>query len=98
MENAIAVNKKCHDCGKGIDIEGKEIKNGLRLNYKEGEETIEVFKCKDCFESNPSLNNFRKCEVYSRIVGYIRPIRQWHVGKKQEFKEREEFKVPAKVV
>jgi hypothetical protein len=27
-------------------------------------------------------------EVYSRVVGYYRPIGQWNDGKKQEFKER----------
>lgn len=28
------------------------------------------------------------CEVYSRIVGYIRPIDQWNEGKQQEFADR----------
>jgi len=41
------------------------------------------------------LTNFRECEVYSRIVGYLRPVKQWNPGKEQEFKERKEFK-PAK--
>jgi len=27
-------------------------------------------------------------EVYSRIVGYLRPVRTWNDGKQQEFKER----------
>ena len=30
-------------------------------------------------------------EVYSRIVGYMRPMQQWHKGKAQEFKERKTF-------
>jgi anaerobic ribonucleoside-triphosphate reductase len=34
------------------------------------------------------------CEVYSRIVGYLRPIQNWHEGKQQEFKERKTFQVP----
>jgi ribonucleoside-triphosphate reductase len=33
-----------------------------------------------------------KCEVYSRIVGYIRPVNQWNEGKQEEFKDRELFK------
>ncbi len=33
------------------------------------------------------------CEVYSRIVGYLRPVAQWHHGKKAEFKIRKMFKV-----
>jgi len=31
------------------------------------------------------------CEVYSRIVGYLRPVSQWNAGKQQEFKERKTF-------
>jgi ribonucleoside-triphosphate reductase len=33
------------------------------------------------------------CEVYSRIVGYLRPIQNWNKGKQQEFKERKMFRV-----
>lgn len=44
----------------------------------------EHFKCPSCTMS---------CEVYSRIVGYIRPVRQWHVGKKSEFDVRKTFQV-----
>ena len=33
------------------------------------------------------------CEVYSRSVGYLRPVSQWNKGKKAEFKERKTFKV-----
>ncbi|RUM88225.1 MAG: hypothetical protein DSZ24_04295 [Thermodesulfatator sp.] len=29
-----------------------------------------------------------ECEVYSRVVGYFRPVAQWNDGKRQEFKER----------
>jgi anaerobic ribonucleoside-triphosphate reductase len=28
------------------------------------------------------------CEVYSRVVGYLRPVKQWNMGKKEEFKLR----------
>jgi len=30
-------------------------------------------------------------EVYSRVVGYYRPVQQWNKGKKQEFDERVHF-------
>ncbi len=82
----------CHDCQKEIIVKDKEIKNGLLLAYKDSEEKLKVFKCNDCFQKNPGLTNFRKCEVYSRVVGYLRPVQQWNVGKQQEFKERKEFK------
>jgi ribonucleoside-triphosphate reductase len=29
--------------------------------------------------------------VYSRIVGYLRPVAQWNVGKKAEFKDRKTY-------
>ena len=32
-----------------------------------------------------------KCEIYSRIVGYLRPVQQWNEGKQQEFKDRKMF-------
>ncbi|MCD6233157.1 ribonucleoside triphosphate reductase [bacterium] len=33
------------------------------------------------------------CEVYSRVVGYLRPVKQWNEGKQEEFKQRKEFKL-----
>ena len=30
-------------------------------------------------------------EVYSRVVGYFRPVNQWNKGKQEEFSERNEF-------
>ncbi|MFH1849464.1 MAG: ribonucleoside triphosphate reductase [archaeon] len=39
-------------------------------------------KCPDCGHET---------EVYSRIVGYFRPVRNWNKGKKEEFRDRVEF-------
>jgi len=50
--------------------------------YLEGEH----FFCPKCTIKQP-------CEVYSRIVGYYRPITQWNEGKQEEFKDRKEFKI-----
>ncbi len=33
------------------------------------------------------------CEVYSRVVGYLRPVSQWNAGKQAEFTRRKVFKV-----
>ncbi|MCU4140595.1 MAG: Anaerobic ribonucleoside-triphosphate reductase [Methanophagales archaeon] len=35
----------------------------------------------------------RDCEVYSRVVGYLRPVSQWNAGKQEEFKMRKTFKI-----
>jgi len=47
----------------------------------------EHFECPKCTIKQP-------CEVYSRVVGYLRPVQQWNEGKKEEFKQRKEYKVP----
>lgn len=36
------------------------------------------------------------CEVYSRIVGYLRPVQNWNKGKKQEFADRRPYTVHPK--
>ncbi|PIR89769.1 hypothetical protein COU04_01690, partial [bacterium (Candidatus Gribaldobacteria) CG10_big_fil_rev_8_21_14_0_10_33_41] len=46
----------------------------------------EHFFCPKCTIKQP-------CEVYSRVVGYIRLVSQWNIGKVQEFHERKEFKI-----
>lgn len=42
----------------------------------------EQFSCPTCQDA---------CEVYSRIVGYLRPVSQWNEGKKAEYHEREMY-------
>lgn len=96
MEDSI-----CKDCGKKLEtkenLETKEheIVGGKLLKYKISEDEFAwCYKCDECFAKDTSLKNFRKCEVYSRVVGYIRPVQQWHRGKQQEFSERKDFTLP----
>jgi len=44
----------------------------------------EHFKCPKCGED---------AEVYSRVVGYYRPIANWHVGKQEEYRQRKMYDV-----
>jgi anaerobic ribonucleoside-triphosphate reductase len=32
-------------------------------------------------------------EVYSRVVGYFRPINQWNKGKQEEFRDRKVYRL-----
>ncbi len=48
--------------------------------------TGEHFECPKCTIKQP-------CEVYSRVVGYLRPVKQWNKGKQEEFNQRREFKI-----
>lgn len=29
-----------------------------------------------------------KCQIYSRVVGFITPTENWNAGKREEFKDR----------
>ncbi|MEQ8253645.1 MAG: ribonucleoside triphosphate reductase [Smithellaceae bacterium] len=40
-------------------------------------------------EKCPTCDDY--CEVYSRVVGYLRPVKQWNKGKQEEFGLRQEF-------
>lgn len=46
----------------------------------------EVEKCPTCSTT---------CEVWSRVMGYFRPVDQWNKGKQSEYAERSEYVVPA---
>ncbi|MFW5883153.1 MAG: ribonucleoside triphosphate reductase [Verrucomicrobiota bacterium] len=35
----------------------------------------------------------KPCEVYSRVVGYLRPVQQWNDGKQAEYKNRKVYRV-----
>jgi len=48
--------------------------------YLEGEQP----RCSRCSEST---------EVYSRVVGYLRPVKQWNSGKQAEFGDRKNIRV-----
>jgi hypothetical protein len=37
------------------------------------------------------------CEVYSRVVGYLRPVANWNIGKKQEYEDRVAYRVSEEV-
>lgn len=42
----------------------------------------EQFKCPQCG---------KQCEVYSRVVGYYRPVQSWNDGKREEFRQRKKY-------
>jgi hypothetical protein len=34
-----------------------------------------------------------KCEVYSRVVGFLRPVENWNAGKKAEWQDRKTYRI-----
>lgn len=47
----------------------------------------EHFQCPKCLENSIE----QECTVFSRIVGYLRPVNQWNNGKQEEYKSRTLF-------
>jgi len=45
------------------------------------------YVCMDC-----GFMSSNKCEVYSRVVGYLRPVDSYNIGKQEEFRTRKTFK------
>ena len=55
---------------------------------------IEIDNESGQFVHCPECNiKWPRCEVYSRVVGYLRPVQQWNKGKQEEYKERKEYEI-----
>jgi len=86
----------CHDCKASVEIavdiqkDGKVVSTGP-FWWIEGVGGFS--KCPICFDHEPRLANYQPCEVYSRVCGYLRPVKQYNPGKQAEFKERTPFKL-----
>ncbi len=84
----------CHDCGKELSVvveltpEGFAVSGGALYEPERGRFRQ---KCEACFKEKPELTDYRRCEVYSRVVGYLRPVAQWNEGKQAEFRERRAY-------
>ena len=89
---------KCHDCGKSVKvcihrddtraivIEGGAVYNPLS--------NAQIFlKCDNCFRKDRVLLNWQKCEVYTRVVGYLRPVQEFNLGKQEEYKMRKNYAI-----
>ena len=58
--------------------------------YLSGEHRL----CPTCQQNKKTT----ECEIYSRVVGYLRPINQWNKGKRQEFFDRKTFDMKQKIL
>ncbi|MHC1627572.1 MAG: anaerobic ribonucleoside-triphosphate reductase [Candidatus Nezhaarchaeales archaeon] len=70
------------------EIEGHD---GHHLDIHTSKTTgIDHIVCHTCKES---LVKLQPCEVYSRCVGYLRPISGWNEGKRAEFRKRKTYQI-----
>jgi hypothetical protein len=93
-KNAIGFEGKCHDCGCDVTVDVSLRQEGFLIQggavYEPKPEQY-FTKCDACFQKNRQLTDFQQCEVYSRVVGYLRPVSQWNEGKQAEFSKRKVF-------
>lgn len=103
--NHIAFEGYCHSCKElttvTVDLEkdGKLIIEGGAIYFPEFDENEQddfYIKCNLCYKEDPTLRNFRKIEVFSRVVGFLTPTNRYNPGKIQEFKMRRNYKLPEK--
>lgn len=90
----IYLGENISDCSavKGLI---KKIVNGFRLPYLTLSPTFSVCQSHGYLigeQERCSICN-KETEVYSRVVGYLRPVKQWNNGKQAEFSMRKTFKV-----
>ena len=67
------------------------IRRGWVYYWANEEKTLKVM------DIHPDQVRFGKrvpVECYSRIVGYMRPIKSWNPAKQEEFKDRQVYDVP----
>ena len=91
----------CHDCGAPVEILCNINENGeivisggavydLVIN---GNKQL-FLKCDNCYHKDSVLRSWRECSVYSRVVGYLRPVSDWNKGKQEEWKTRKNYAMP----
>jgi hypothetical protein len=84
----------CQDCGHTATVNVHAKADGIHISggsVYEPEPDRFLLKCENCFQIEPVLQNYQPCEVYSRIVGYLRPVHQWNDAKAAEFRQRRLF-------
>lgn len=101
-DKELEMRGKCHDCEKDLSI-------SVRLTDDDVLEIDHPFwymfdldkcfaKCNECYEIEPMLKNFQPCEVFSRVCGYVRPVKQYNPGKQAEKAMRVDYKIDEKTL
>ena len=96
--DALTWNGACHDCGCDVTVSAIPEADGIHVQGGGVYEPVPdafLVKCDACVQRDPILRNFQHCEVYSRVVGYLRPVAQWNDAKAQEFRDRKTFRIPS---
>jgi len=75
----------------------RKITDNFRLPYFTLTPTFSICSSHGYLKGKQEICPFcgNETEVYSRVVGYLRPVNQWNDGKQAEFNKRKFFKIDA---
>lgn len=100
-EDHVDIAFYCHDCGKPVRVRAQKDADEIIFQPQDGAagyyptlangEKEYFVKCASCFEKNPKLSYYNPTEVYTRVVGYMRPVQNFNPGKKEEYSQRQNF-------
>ena len=73
----------------------RKIANNYRLPYFTLTPTFSICPSHGYLDGEQEICSIcdQKTEVYSRVVGYLRPVRQWNEGKQAEYGDRRTFRL-----
>ena len=93
--NCIELIGKCQTCAKEVSI--LVFKKGLEIEGNggivKGVDERPLFKCTECLEKDGGRISSQRTEIFTRVVGYLRPIQAFNKGKIEEFKMRTNYKM-----
>lgn len=86
----------CHDCGADVVVVARLSATGFEVAggsvyQPETLPGVSFLRCEKCVAQRKGLTQYQPCEVYARIVGYMRPLSQWNKSKRDEFGNRSVF-------
>ena len=95
------ITYECMDCGEEhivtitrVSETEMEIDNAV-IGVRKANEAFSdryVFKCPACYTQDKNFGS--DCDIYSRVVGFYRPTRDWNKGKQAEYDHRVVYDMP----
>jgi hypothetical protein len=96
---SIIINATCCGCNLPMRITAErvsateiQVEGGAMFKVPDHwqEEEPYLFKCTGCYTQHPAFGH--RTEVYSRCVGYLRPVSNWNGAKQSEFELRRTYR------
>lgn len=88
----IELHGKCQKCKAPVDLvifkSDMEVEGNGGMIVGAELNPIPEFKCTPCLKADNHRISPTRCETFSRVCGYLRPIKNWNPGKKAEWNDR----------